>query len=128
MKKLLLKIKYLSVFYLLVPASVLAYNFNEQSGLGKTASKAGYTDALAKLEPENLIVQGLGMVFSFVGVLFLIMMIFGGLKWMIATGNDTEVAKAKKIVVQGIVGVLIIFAAYAITYFVVQFFGSKTLA
>ena len=128
MKKLLSKIKYLSAFCLFSPISVLAYNFNEQSGLNKSASQAGYTETLSNLEPENLIVQGIGMVLSFVGVLFLIMMIVGGLKWMTATGNDSEVAKAKKIVVQGIIGVLIVFAAYTISYFVVEFFASKTLA
>lgn len=128
MKNKINKIKYLSLPFLFSPMTALAYNFKEDSGLSDSAGKAGYSESFLSLNPENVIIQGITIVLSFVGVLFLILMIVGGLKWMTALGNDAEVAKAKKIITQGIIGVLIVFAAYTISYFIVQFFGSKTLA
>ncbi len=128
MKKLITKTKYLLIPCLLSPLSVFAYNFKTESGLDKTADRAGYSGSLLELNPENMIMQMIGMVLTFVGILFLVLMIYGGLKWMTASGSESEVEKAKKIVIQGVTGVLIVFAAYAITYFIVSFFSSKTLS
>ncbi|KKR48602.1 MAG: hypothetical protein UT86_C0004G0088 [Candidatus Magasanikbacteria bacterium GW2011_GWC2_40_17] len=53
------------------------------------------------------------------GVIFLILMIYGGFKWMLARGESKEVDEAQDIIKRSIVGLIIVVAAYAITYFVV---------
>jgi len=58
------------------------------------------------------------VVLSFIGVLFLILMIYGGYTWMTAVGNEQQVTKARTIIVAALIGVLVTVAAYAITYFV----------
>lgn len=63
----------------------------------------------------------IGVVLSFVGVLFLILMIYAGITWMTAQGNDQQVTKAKDLLINSIIGLIIIFAAYAITVFVGKF-------
>jgi len=63
----------------------------------------------------------IGVVLSFVGVLFLILMIYAGITWMTAAGNDQQVTKAKSLLINSIIGLIIIFAAYAITAFVGNF-------
>lgn len=60
----------------------------------------------------------LGVALSLVGVAFLILMIYGGVTWMLARGNDGEVTKAKDLIQAAIIGIVIVFAAYAITKFV----------
>ena len=55
---------------------------------------------------------------GFVGVVFLILMIVGGLMWMTAAGNDERVNKAKSLITNAVIGMVIVFSAYAITYFV----------
>jgi hypothetical protein len=62
--------------------------------------------------------QIIGTILSFVGVLFLILMIYAGILWMTAQGNENQVSKAKGLLVNGIVGLIIVFAAYAITSFI----------
>ena len=67
----------------------------------------------------------IGVVLSFVGVLFLIMMIFAGIMWMTAQGNEQRVTKAKDLLINSIIGIVIVFAAYAITTFVGNFVSNQ---
>ncbi len=60
----------------------------------------------------------IGMVLSFIGVLFLIIIIYSGIMWMTAMGNDQRVDKAKTMVINATIGLIIVFAAYAITNFI----------
>ena len=69
--------------------------------------------------------QIIGTVLSFVGVLFLILMIYAGILWMTAGGNDQIVTKAKGLLINSIIGIVIIFAAYAITAFVGNFVSNQ---
>jgi len=59
----------------------------------------------------------LGTILSFLGVIFLILIIYAGLLWMTAHGNDTQVKKAQTIMYQATVGLIIVLGAYAITAF-----------
>ncbi len=126
MKKTLLKIRYLALSGILFPLVSFAYDFNEDSGLNASANKSGYED-LKQLEPEEMLTRGITFALAFVGVLFLILMIAGGFKWMTARGNETEVEKAKTMVFRGVIGVLIVLSAYIISYFVINFFGASFL-
>ncbi len=60
----------------------------------------------------------IGLVLSFVGVIFLLLMIYAGLTWMTAQGNQEQVNKAKDLMINAVVGLIIVLAAYAITAFV----------
>ena len=68
--------------------------------------------------------QIIGIVLSLVGVIFLLLMIYAGLTWMLARGNEQEVSKAKELLINAIIGIVIVFAAYAIT----SFLGNAILA
>lgn len=106
----------------------LAYNFSDGSGLKTTATTAGYDAGDLNKNPEDIIVQGIGLVLTFVGIIFLVLMIYGGFRWMTARGNETEVDKAKKVIIQSVIGIIIVFAAYVISYFVINYFGKATLS
>ncbi|MFA5184543.1 MAG: hypothetical protein WC456_03380 [Patescibacteria group bacterium] len=67
--------------------------------------------------------QIIGLILSFVGVLFLGLMIYAGIKWMTANGNDQTVTEAKHMIINASIGIIIVFAAYAIT----AFLGSEVL-
>ena len=55
---------------------------------------------------------------SIFGTIFLILMILGGYKWMMASGREEEVKKAKDTIRAAIIGLIIVVSAYAISYFV----------
>ena len=57
-------------------------------------------------------------VLGIVGSLALIMFIYGGFTWMMASGNQQAVQKGKDILIWATVGLVVIFTAYALVRFV----------
>lgn len=60
----------------------------------------------------------INIVLGFLGILATIIILIGGFKWMTSQGNTDKVDEAKKLIGAGIVGLVIILAAYAIARFV----------
>lgn len=88
----------------------------EDTGLKQTASKAGIPTRNTDL--PTLIGTILNSVLSLVGVIFLVIIVWGGFLWMTARGNDKQVETAKQLITSAIIGLLIIAGGYAITNFV----------
>ena len=57
---------------------------------------------------------------GFLGVIAVVIILFGGFKWMTAGGNEEKVGEAKKLIIAGIIGLAIILSAYAIASFVID--------
>jgi hypothetical protein len=100
---------------------LLAYSFAENSGLNETGNLSGQSNTLFS---QHGIVESIGMIvlalIALVGIMFLVLTIYGGITWMIAEGDEAKVEKAKKIITNSVIGLVIIFAAYAISYFVIS--------
>lgn len=79
----------------------------------KTQTSNSYTGFL-----QTKAGQIVGLVLSFVGVIFLVLMIYAGILWMTAAGNEQQVAKAKSLMINATIGIIVVFAAYAITSFI----------
>lgn len=79
-----------------------------------TASSLGLGSATL----SGLITGILGVVFSFLGIIAVLIILWGGFIWMTAAGEPDKVDKAKKLIYAGIIGLVVIFAAYAIASFV----------
>lgn len=60
------------------------------------------------------------IVLGFLGVIFIILIIYAGFNWMTSAGNEEKIEKAKKTMVAAVIGVAIVLMAYAITYFVID--------
>ncbi len=61
------------------------------------------------------------VVLGFLGVVFLTLTILAGFKWMMSQGNEDEIKKAQSSLKNSIIGIIIILAAYAITYSVFNY-------
>jgi uncharacterized BrkB/YihY/UPF0761 family membrane protein len=59
---------------------------------------------------SRLIKGALGLV----GVISLLMFIYGGFLWLISAGDSEKVKKGKDIMIWSVLGIVIIFASYAI--------------
>ncbi|OGF26551.1 hypothetical protein A2477_00230 [Candidatus Falkowbacteria bacterium RIFOXYC2_FULL_47_12] len=68
----------------------------------------------------NVVAIVINAVLALVGMIFLIEVFYGGYLWMTAQGNDEQVTKAKELIRQAVIGVIVIVAAYAIVYFVLS--------
>ena len=63
------------------------------------------------------------VVLGFLGVIFLILIIYSGFIWMTASGDATKVAKARSVIINSIIGLVIVLAAYAITTLILTALG-----
>ena len=58
------------------------------------------------------------VVLGFLGIVFLVLLLYAGFLWMTAQGEEKPVTKAKDIIKQSIIGLIVIVAAFAISNFV----------
>lgn len=89
-----------------------------ETGLNTTANVAGFNTAGGSQDLAGRIGAIVGIILSFVGVIFLILMIYGGFLWMTAGGESDKIKKAQSLITNALIGLVIIAAAYAITSFV----------
>ena len=64
---------------------------------------------------------------SILGIIFVVLMLYGGYLWMTARGKEEQVEKAKELIRAAIIGLIIIVAAYAIAFFIFSYLGRETL-
>ena len=63
---------------------------------------------------SEIIGQAVNILLSFLGIIFIILIILAGYHWMTAGGNQETITKAKGSLKSSIVGLLIVVGAYAI--------------
>ena len=61
-----------------------------------------------------------------IGAVLLLLLVYGGYTWMLARGEADKVKKAKEIITNAIIGIIIVFAAYAISSFILTQVMSAT--
>ncbi|OGH76836.1 MAG: hypothetical protein A2373_04240 [Candidatus Magasanikbacteria bacterium RIFOXYB1_FULL_40_15] len=109
------------VFSLALAPAVLAGSIEEDFGLTYgTVSRLGNQDIRAT------IASIINVALSLLGIIALVIVLYGGFKWMTAGGNDDQVGEARKMIVAGIIGLAIILSAYAISSFVLVQLGQAT--
>ncbi|GMU25120.1 hypothetical protein KJZ71_04270 [Patescibacteria group bacterium] len=106
-----------SLFFLPRTALAQGQSFVDRirSGVNTAGAPAGLTQS-APLEVliGNLINAALG----FVGVVLLGVLLYAGFLWMTAGGNVDQVKKAKAMITNSVVGLVIVAASFAIANFV----------
>jgi len=60
------------------------------------------------------------VLLGFLGIIAILIMLYGGFVWLTSAGNEEKVGQAKKIITAGIIGLIIIFVSYAIAEFVIS--------
>ena len=85
---------------------------------GEVAGDAGYTREANNV--NTLIGTIIKTALSLLGVVFLVLMIYGGFLWMTDRGNEEQLKRAKNLISAAIIGLIIVVAAYAISYFVIE--------
>ncbi len=126
--KLFIKIIFLLFFSLIIGFnSVSSYSFKDDSGIKNLAKPAGYSvEETNERSLELIIARNITFILSLVGVIFIILIIYAGINWMSASGNEEKVTKAKKIITDSIIGLVVVIIAYAVTYFILEFILEST--
>ncbi len=111
-----------SLLYIASPAKIANANmFDDMKDEGlKNIGSTAYGSEEPKNSVMYIIAEFIKYVLSFLGLIFLVLILYAGFLWMTAAGNEEQIGKAKSIFTSGIMGLIIILSAYAITYFVLD--------
>ena len=80
-------------------------------------SSAGFNSASPNAAAE-IVATVIQAFIGLLGVIFLVLIVYAGYNWMTANGDEGKVSKAKDTITRAIIGLIIVLAAYSITYFV----------
>lgn len=84
------------------------------------------TTTLGDADLRTTIANTIRIVIGFLGIIAVVIILIGGFKWMTAGGNEDKVGEAKKLLVAGLIGLVIILMAYAIATFVLDQISAAT--
>lgn len=86
------------------------------SALSDVVGKSGIEESDIS-SAAGAVVKG---IIGAMGLLFFTLMVYAGMVWMLARGDDARVTKARETIIAATIGLIIIVAAYAITSLVVD--------
>lgn len=92
------------------------FRFFADSISGQTGKAV--TNAGTESDVNKAIGNILGTVFILIGILAVIMIIMGGINYLLSRGDSDKVKKGKNTILYGIIGLLVALLAYAIVGFV----------
>ena len=102
---------------LLQGQEVLAQKKDPLKALEEVAGEAGLG---TETNISVIIGKIIKIVFSLIGIILLVLLIAGGFMWMTAGGNAEQVTKARTMMTNAFIGLVIIVLAYAISTFVIS--------
>jgi hypothetical protein len=115
--------KCISVTVILIIFILLSFNIvvaQESSKMKTLLTQTGVTVGFSTTTTDTTLSENIGSIIkyllSFLGVIFIILTIYGGFLWMTAAGDSEQITKAKDIIKSSIIGLIIIVAAYSLTY------------
>lgn len=72
---------------------------------------------------SNLLQAGVTLTLIIAGIVFFFMLVIGGIKWILSGGDKNQTESARNQITAALVGLVIVFAAWAIANLLGTFFG-----
>lgn len=110
-------LSFLAVPMFSVSAASISNEIGTQLGAAAGSKGAGFS---APQDPRAIAAQVIKTILTLLGTIFFVLTIYAGFLWMTAAGNDDQVGKAKSLLTQAVIGLIIILLSYSITYFVAK--------
>ena len=80
-------------------------------------TRGGY-DGAKKI--EGILGELIKTLLSILGIIFIIMIIYAGFKWIQAEGDEGKIGDARKMIIHSVIGLIVVLSAYSITLFVLN--------
>ncbi len=89
------------------------------------------TSAQINLQPPDVKFTSFGQVFTsgfnivimVSGIIFVLMLLFGGVLYLLAAGNEDNSKKARQLMLDAVIGLVIVATAWAIGSYILQLLG-----
>jgi len=115
-------------FILLILFAPLALHAQDFTGQLDDAATEVYGSEDADAGDYQYIISNvINTLLGILGVLFLLLMIYAGFLWMTAGGNTDQVDKAKKILVNTSIGLIILIISYSASVFIFEALNDANL-
>jgi len=66
----------------------------------------------------NVVGRLIGYLLNIASIILLIVVVYAGITWMTASGNEEGVKKARSMIIQASIGLAVTLSAYALTYYI----------
>ena len=86
----------------------------------ETGLNYGTIIGLGTRDVREVVMMIIQIIMGFLGIIAIVIILYGGFVWMTAGGNEDKVATAKKLIIAGLIGLVIILTAFALATFVVN--------
>ena len=127
-KKKILSIFLFIILFLPILQIAMTYNIigvkaanllDKQEGFGASgAIKKEFGVSGAPTDVRIIVARVIKAFLGLLGIIFIILILIAGFNWMTAQGDEQKIEKAKETLSRAVIGLIIIVAAYSITYFV----------
>jgi hypothetical protein len=81
---------------------------------------------LADTDIRIVIAQIINAALVFLGVIAVLIVLYGGYLYLTSNGDEEQINQAKKLLVNGVIGLLIILSAFSISYYVLRQLSGAT--
>ena len=83
----------------------------------------GFGKELTSLTVSGIVSGAISLVMLVVALIFFFILIWGGLKWVMSEGDEKAVTSARAQITNALIGLAIVFAAFAIMKLIETIFG-----
>ncbi len=132
MKKLLIKTSQIitgaTTAVVLFAGRVMATNINDLENPAQAGAEAARGAGMPAelIGVDGVFTQIVNTILYVVGIISVIMLIYGGLRYVISGGNSSKVTDAKNTIMYAIIGLIISLLSYAIVNFVINAVGGSS--
>jgi len=112
-------LKNLVVFAMLSLLALPIVTMAQNIDVGINEIEEGFGDnGLGNTDPRTTIARLINVAMLFLGIIAVVIILMGGFKWMTAGGNEDKVSEAQKLMGAGVIGLVIVLAAWGIASFI----------
>jgi len=126
MKKIIATFLSLTTVFTMGLALVGPLQVNAETATSALGMEFGTELGLGNQDIRVTVARIIKTVMGLLGIVAVVIVLVGGFKWMTAGGNEEQVGEAKKWLFSGVIGMAIIFSAWALTNFIVNSLVSAT--
>ncbi|KKU62737.1 MAG: hypothetical protein UX87_C0044G0010 [Candidatus Amesbacteria bacterium GW2011_GWA1_47_16] len=118
MKKLFLSVVFLCLLMSSAPVSAADINIIDPASPYKTVQN---------LVPSRLVTGFINIFLGASGVVAFLYLLWGGIQWISSGGDKEGVEKARKRITHALIGLSVVFSAYALIYIIRVLFNIQTI-
>ena len=128
MLKIIKQISILVILILILIFPYFVFGQTMKGGLQELGQASGYqTSGISETTISSIAGTAVSVFLSILGIIFIVLMLYGGYLWMTAGGKEEQLTKAKELIQAAVIGLIIIVAAYAISFFIFNWLTPRTL-